>query len=218
MPPRRAPAGWRLVAAAFVAVAGGCGAVIAVAGAGDAGLRLALRASAATSLALFLAAFTASSLQRLWPGGGAAWLLRNRRSLGVSFAASHTVHLALIVALVAVHADGFWAERTVASLVPGATTYLFILLMTVTSFDRPTRALGPRRWKLLHKVGSYVVWISFVTAYLGGLSHAPAYALPVALLVAAVALRAAARLRQIRRARRRATAPRDEAPPSRQAS
>ena len=63
------------------------------------GTRLAIRLTARTSLALFLLAFTASALVRLRPSPFTHWLRANRRYVGVSFAVSHAVHLAAVIAL-----------------------------------------------------------------------------------------------------------------------
>lgn len=179
---------------------------MAIEGPTERALSVTLRATAATSLALFLAAFTASSINQLWRGQVGKWLLRNRRYLGVAFAVSHTIHFALIATRVGVHTETFVSERTIPSLIPGATAYLFILLMTITSIDGPARALGRTRWKVLHKAGVYVIWAVFVGAYAGKVGRDPLYVVPVALLAAALPVRALARLRILRRARARAVA------------
>ncbi len=175
--------GWRIVAAAAVIVAAMVAAVLSIEGTGDTGVRAALRATAATSLGLFLAAFAASSLNALLKNRATKWLLRNRRYIGLAFATSHFVHLGLIAARATGHTETFWATRTVASLIPGATAYLFITAMTITSFDGPTRALGRRNWKILHKTGSYVIIAIFLGATIGGpnLAALTAIALTLAL-------------------------------------
>src|SRR5690606_4163649 len=147
---RRLPGleGWILVLWAALAVGGMTAAILAARGADLDGVRAGLRATARTSLVLFLAAMAASSLRRLWPVPLTAWLLRNRRYLGVSFAASHAIHLALIASLVPVTPERFTDDP--AGLIPGATAYLFVLLLTVTSFDRVADRLGRAWWKRLH--------------------------------------------------------------------
>src|SRR4029453_2488027 len=110
-----------------------CAAVFAVAGGGEAGLRAAIRLSAKTSLALFTTAFIASSLRALWPNQLTRWLLANRRYVGVSFAASHAIHLFAILALLWV-APGF--EIEMPTLIGGGLAYVFLAAMAATSFDR----------------------------------------------------------------------------------
>ncbi len=191
-----------LLVATFVVVAGMVGAILGIAGTSDDDMRLALRLTAWTSLALFLAAFVASSLQRLWRTSVSTWLLRNRRSLGVAFAISHSIHLALIAARVAGHSDAFWQGRTLASMIPGAIAYAFIAAMALTSFDRPARWLGRGRWKILHKVGVYVIWVIFVGAEVGRLGGHVLGVLPLAALALALVLRMVARVRLLAGTRR----------------
>jgi methionine sulfoxide reductase heme-binding subunit len=44
------------------------------------------------------------------------------------------------------------------------TAYLFIAAMAATSFDRTVAWLGPRKWRLLHLLGGWYIWISFAVA------------------------------------------------------
>lgn len=161
-------------------------------GATDEALGAALRATARTSLALFWLAATASSLRAFWPRSGTAWLLRNRRELGLAFGVSHFLHLGLIAARATGHTDAFWMGRTVASVIPGATAYLFLAAMTITSFRGPRRWLGPRRWKLLHTTGIYVITAVFAGAYATRAAAEPEAALGLAVAASIVALRGAA--------------------------
>ena len=62
------------------------------------GVRMVIRFTARTSLVLFCLAFSAAALARLWPNAWTRWLRRNRRYLGVSFAASHAIHAVAILA------------------------------------------------------------------------------------------------------------------------
>jgi DMSO/TMAO reductase YedYZ heme-binding membrane subunit len=167
-------------------------------GTGVAGFRAALRATARLSVVLFVLAFVASSQSRLgWPGG--KLLLRYRKYLGNAFAASHLVHLATIFGLIASHTATFTAERSLGSLVPGMITYSLIAAMVITSFRGPARALGRRRWVILHKIGMYAIWAVFLVSNAQKLATDALYAIPVAVLVLAVVLRGAARLVAIRR-------------------
>ena len=43
--------------------------------------------------------------------------------------------------------------------------YVFIILMTITSFERPAAILGRRNWVILHTVGMYYLWLSFIYAF-----------------------------------------------------
>ena len=175
--------GPRFVATATTAVA--VASFVAYAGAGghEEGVRAVIRLTARTSLAFFLAAFVARPVRRRFGGETGRWLVRNRRALGLSFAASHFIHLGAILAL----------ARTGVTFDPptlavGGLGYVFVVLMTVTSNDRAVRALG-KRWRMLHVTGMYYLWFVFFVTYAPRAGdYAPA-AVGVGLLIASLSLR-----------------------------
>jgi methionine sulfoxide reductase heme-binding subunit len=189
--------GWPIVGWATLGLLAMCGLLLALDGGGEQGLRVVIRATARTSVGFFSAAFAASAARQLWPRPATAWLLANRRYLGVSFAVSHFLHLIAIVALVRAVPE---ARPNAVTLVAGGLGYVFVLLMAATSFDRTAAWLGARRWRLLHLTGGYYLWFVFLQSYAPRAATSAAY-LPVALLLVAVAgLRAAAALRRRHRA------------------
>ncbi|WP_417464458.1 ferric reductase-like transmembrane domain-containing protein [Kordiimonas sp.] len=115
---------------------------------------------------LFFFAFTASSLMRLAPGPGPKFLMRNRRYIGLSFALVHGVHGALVLSNLALTPE----TRSIPELMAGGLAYLFLGLMAITSNNAAVRQLGAKRWKLLHKVGSYYIWLIFLATSLGRLA------------------------------------------------
>ena len=163
------------------------------------GIRLAIRATARTSLVLFALAFTASALAQLVPSEATRWQRRNRRYLGVSFAVSHFIHLGAIIALAMLDRGLFWKLTNVMTIVLAGTAYLFIAAMTATSFDRTAAWLGPRKWRLLHLIGGWYIWISFAIA-VGKRVPIDAFYWPMAVLVIAIA--AARLVAMLRRSRR----------------
>lgn len=181
--------GWTLtlVIAALLLVASALAHVLA--GGGTDGYRSVIRLTARTSLVLFLASFAASSLVRLAPSTATRWLMRNRRHVGVSFAVSHLVHAAAILALVRADAALFWQLSTVGSLVSGSSTYLVIALMAATSVDGSARRIGPRLWQSLHWWGAWYIWVSFVFTNGKRVPMSLWYLVPIALLGLVVALR-----------------------------
>ncbi len=179
--------GWSLVAWTALVVGGAGAGILVSQGTGEAGLLCVLHATARTSLLLFLCVFLASTARACWPNRATEWLLDNRRYLGVSFATSHTVHLAAIVALTRVSAH----RPDKAVLLLGGLGFLLILAMTITSFDRTAALLGARRWKSLHTAGIYYIWSVFVLTYLGNAAKDPKAAASVALLLGALAFRLA---------------------------
>ena len=128
------------------------------------GIRLVIRATARTSLVLFVLAFTASAMVELLPSEVTRWQRRNRRYLGVSFAVSHLIHLIAIVSLASVDKALFWKLTNINTIVLAGTAYLFIAAMAATSFDRTAAWLGQRKWRLLHLLGGWYIWISFAVA------------------------------------------------------
>ncbi len=107
------------------------------------GVPLAIRATARTSLVLFALAFTASAMAELVPSQATRWQRCNRRYLGVSFAVSHFIHLAVILALASVDHELFWKLTNVTTIVLAGSAYLFIAAMAATSFDRAWLGSAP---------------------------------------------------------------------------
>ena len=93
------PNGWRLTGLIGAALVAMSAVALLVAPDPVAGARLVIRMTARTSLILFLLAFVATALRRLAPSPFTSWLRKNRRYVGVSFAASHAIHLVAIIAL-----------------------------------------------------------------------------------------------------------------------
>jgi hypothetical protein len=116
------------------------------------------RFTARGAFSLLLLVFVARPLRQLIKTQATLALLRNRRSLGVGFAGIHTAHLVLIFYLIyQVPTFEFdWLTR-----LPGIATYTMMYVMLITSFDRPSRAIGARRWKVLHKLGLYWLFAAF---------------------------------------------------------
>ena len=160
----------------------------------DASFHLAMRMTARISFLLFFLAFTASSLNRLWPTKSTQWLRRNRRYIGVSFAVSHTVHLALIVTIAFAIPEPFRSELRVAGLALGAIAYGFIITMALTSSNRAQTWLGRGKWQVLHRTGGYFILLVFTLTYVKHLLTNPAFYSPFIIAVIAIlGLRIAAR-------------------------
>lgn len=160
------------------------------------GLRENIRMTARLSVVLFLLPFAASAVNALWRRPWTKWLLRNRRYLGLSFAVSQFTHLAFVLSLSVAYTSSFLDGVSIKTLTGGSIGYLFLALMTATSFDRSAAWLGRRRWRQLHLMGIYLLWAIFLFSYVEpALAGSPAGAFVVPLL-AAVALRAAAAIRR----------------------
>jgi DMSO/TMAO reductase YedYZ heme-binding membrane subunit len=153
------------------------------------GVRMVIRFTARTSLLLFCLAFSAAALARLWPNAGTRWLRRNRRYLGVSFAASHAIHAVAIAAFAAMDPEAYAAATSLASYIFGGIGYAFIVALTATSFDRAAAALGARAWRRLHLIGGYYLLFQFMVSFGKRIPDMPLYALFLIPLIAVFALR-----------------------------
>jgi hypothetical protein len=158
----------------------------------DLSLHAVIRWTARVSAALFLGAFLARPLLHFFNTASTRWLRRNRRYLGVSFAVSHTFHLAAILWLV-FRSSSFRKELDPVATTGGVLGYLVLYAMTATSFDRTARWIGPKAWRWLHGLGLYYLWFIFFFTYLGNFSRSWIYATLAFLFLAALGLRWAAR-------------------------
>src|SRR5438132_9455466 len=89
--------GWRLFALLSLTLALLCVWIAAMRQFEVDGVRMVIRFTARTSLLFFCLAFGAAALARLWPNAWTRWTRRNRRTLGVTFAASHFIHAVAII-------------------------------------------------------------------------------------------------------------------------
>ncbi len=142
-----------------------CAAFLNIFGVTDENLRLLLRLTARIAFIVYLIVFVARPLQQLVAISTTRWLLRERRSFGLTFVSIHTVHAALILYLAKTSAD---FDFVPSENLLGAGIYVLILLMAITSFDGPARALGPVNWRRLHKTGLYVIGLTFLQTLLPG--------------------------------------------------
>lgn len=150
----------------------------------------------------FLAAYLATPLSVLTPGWPSDWLVRRRRALGVIFGASMTMHVGFILTLFRIHAPERPPMVTDADFWIGIPGLVLVALMTATSFDALKRALGPQRWKSLHRTGLHVVWAIFFLCLVDSVSRKTAvsplleYHVFIAMLLGALVLRVLAARRE----------------------
>lgn len=153
------------------------------------GVRMAIRFTARTSLLFFCLAFGAAALARLWPNAWTRWQRRNRRTLGVTFAASHAIHAVAILCFAVMDPAGYAGATSIASYVFGGIGYAFIIAMAATSFDRTAAAIGARAWRMLHLTGGYYLLLQFMVSFGKRIPDMPLYALFLIPLLAVFALR-----------------------------
>lgn len=104
-------------------------------------------------------AFAASAIKVLLPCAFSRWLRRNRKYIGLCFAAAMAWQAFFILWMVIVHTEYYVNEVYVLrDVIEGVTGYVFLIAMTVTSFTWARRRLQPQRWRMLHLVGIYFLW------------------------------------------------------------
>jgi DMSO/TMAO reductase YedYZ heme-binding membrane subunit len=181
--------GWRLFAVLGLTLAVLCVWIASMRQFEVDGVRMVIRFTARTSLLFFCLAFSAAALARLWPNAWTRWLRRNRRYLGVTFAASHGLHAIAIACFAVMDPLAYAAATSAASYIFGGLGYAFIIAMAATSFDRTAQAIGPRAWRLLHLVGGYYLLFQFTVSFGKRIPDMPLYALFLVPLLAVFALR-----------------------------
>jgi len=181
--------GWRLFALLALILTGLCMWIAGMRGFEVEGVRMVVRFTARSSLLLFCLAFSAAALALVWPSGWTRWLRRNRRQLGVTFAASHALHAAAIIAFAMMDPATFAVATNLASYVFGGIGYAIIIAMAATSFDRSAAAIGPRAWRALHLWGGYYLWAQFMVSFGKRIPAMPLSSLFLIPLLAVLALR-----------------------------
>jgi DMSO/TMAO reductase YedYZ heme-binding membrane subunit len=153
------------------------------------GLRQVVALTARSSAALFLLAFAASALARRWPAPATRWLLAHRRALGLAMAGSHGLHALALVGFATLDPVGFAQASPLPMRITGGIGYALLLAMVLTSTDAARARLGARACGWLHGIGMHWLWLGFTVGFARRLPISPLYALPVALLLAVLALR-----------------------------
>lgn len=181
--------GWRLLAVLTLSLLALCIWIASMRQFEVEGVRMVIRFTARSSLVLFCLAFSAAALARLWPTAWSRWQRRNRRYLGLAFAASHAIHAIAIVAFAKMDPAGSAAATSAASYIFGGIGYAIIIAMAATSFDGTARMVGPRAWRMLHLTGGYYLLFQFTVSFGKRAPDMPLYALFVIPLLAVFALR-----------------------------
>ena len=125
-----------------------------------------IRSTAKISFLLFMSVFIASSLHHYFKNSFTRWLLQNRRYLGVSFAISHYIHLGMLFLMTFHISFNVFEDRGLARTTVGIVAYMFITLLTLTSFDKTRNLFGKNNWKRIHTIGGYLLWIIFAKSYI----------------------------------------------------
>jgi methionine sulfoxide reductase heme-binding subunit len=111
-------------------------------------------------------AFVASPLLQLFRNDIAKWFVRNRRYLGLAFAAGFGWQLVFIFVLFACHSDYYWQEiHKDSELFIRVVSYVLLFALTITSFQPWRRMMGQKYWYRLHLLGVWYFWAAIWVSY-----------------------------------------------------
>lgn len=101
----------------------------------------------------------ASSVQILFPGPFPMWWLRNRKYIGLCFAAAMAWQGLFILIMSMCFREYYYADiYLLRDELEGSVGYLFLPVMVLTSFNVAHKHLSQKQWKLIHKTGIYFLW------------------------------------------------------------
>ena len=115
-----------------------------------------------------------SALHKLLPGPVPAWLLRNRKYIGLCFAVAMAWQ-GLFIFIMSYFKPEYYYEEVFffRDELEGTTGYLFLTAMVVTSFDFGRKRLSPQQWRLIHLASLYFLWAYAFSVYWWNLSYYP---------------------------------------------
>jgi hypothetical protein len=111
-------------------------------------------------------AMAASSFNILFPGNVSLWWLRNRRYIGLCFAAGMAWQAVFIFTLSTVYRD-YYAESVYyfRDELEGSVGYIFLAAMVLTSFALGRKRVDQTQWKIIQKGGIYCLWAYAFSVY-----------------------------------------------------
>jgi methionine sulfoxide reductase heme-binding subunit len=130
----------------------------------EAGLRVALHLTARTTFVFFMCAFAGNALRDLWPGKFSIWLSAKRDWFLLATAASHTIHLAAIIAFFQVAG---WSKLKLVRLLGGGFVYLLIYALALAAILR-LRSRGESfvpAGSRFEAIALYLIWLIFALAF-----------------------------------------------------
>jgi len=155
----------------------------------EAGIRELLHLTARTTFLLFVCAFAGNALAMIWTSSISAWIARKRDWFLLVMAASHTLHLAAIVAFFQVVG---WARLKVVTVIGGGSVYLMIYGLAIVAVMRlrDGRQIFLFRSPKFEAFAMYAIWLIFALAFVPRIASGwPAYSLLGIVALAALVLR-----------------------------
>ena len=128
-------------------------------------------------------------------------MLANRRYIGLAFAFAMALHFGFVAYFIGSFGNPLNLRATLMDVVG----FIFLLMMTLTSFRWGASYLSRANWRRLHKTGVYAIWLVAILIYFHAVrvGAGPMYRFFLGVLLVAWMLRVAAwaRLRLSRRQR-----------------
>ena len=125
----------------------------------EAEIRLLLRITARISFVFFFGAFAGNALLTLWPASLTRKIAEQQRAFLAGLAASHTVHLGGIIALLTTLG---WAHASKLTLLGGGFVYLLLYALVISSFVR-LPSIGSSRFQTFCY---WAIWAVFATGFI----------------------------------------------------
>jgi len=130
------------------------------------GISSLIQLSVRCAVPLLYTAFLASSAHALFSSDLTAWILRNRKYLGLCFAVGMAWQAVFIIWMVGAYTDYYANEVFVLrDLIEGLLGYIVLLPMVLTTFKFGRRLITRKQWRLLHKTGIYYLWAYAFSVY-----------------------------------------------------
>ncbi len=116
----------------------------------------------------------ASSVRILFPGPFSTWWLKNRKYIGLCFAAGMAWQGLFIFIISTFTRDYYFNEIYLfRDELEGTIGYLFLVAMVVTSFHFGRKHINSEQWKLIQKSGVYFLWAYPFSVYWWNLFYYP---------------------------------------------
>jgi DMSO/TMAO reductase YedYZ heme-binding membrane subunit len=118
-----------------------------------------------------------SSLRTLYPNEFTAWMMRNRKYIGLCFAVAMAWQGLFILIISTVYREHYFENvYYFRDELEGTVGYIFLAAMIITSFQFARKRVNLLEWKLIQKGGIYFLWAYPFSVYwwnLFGYGYAP---------------------------------------------
>lgn len=161
----------------------------------EATIRIAIRTTARISFLLFLCAFLGDALCQLWPAAITHWLKHNRDRFTLGLAASHTVHLAFILLLVATLGREHLLEELGWGVFISFTTGFLLIYALAAGVLLPHRTFWLTSTRFVASAHYFLIVLFGFAFALSGLTNPFFYAPFVLTAAAALGIRVSAAVR-----------------------